>query len=421
MARDKVFRTAVILGSIALVIVVVEKVWQFGQSISGLLGVLAGAWLLALVLRPFIHYLRELGVPRPVVGAIRSRFGDGPARRVAVVRLPYVLAVSIVYVTALLLVLGLVTVGVATLIGQIQTISARLPELSSTLPAQIRALWLSLSAQFGLEPNAINLVISPEEVASQIRQSIGSIAQQTLSLAAGTANLVWQVFLVLILSYFITTEGRLLRRQFSLLIPRAWQETLQAGFAAMDRSFAGYLRGYFFAAMIRGGIALLVTTLFQISFGEVLALQYALLSFIPLLGSPVGILIAAIITLIVRPAATLPVTLILIVVDQVVAYGILPRILKTTVGVPGLVGLVAVSIGVQLFSFWGLIFSIPVVGAIYALIFDFYLPRQRRGASASEAVAGSTEEASRRMDEEALSSPATPATQAAAAPGRSAR
>jgi predicted PurR-regulated permease PerM len=145
----------------------------------------------------------------------------------------------------------------------------------------------------------------------------------------------------------------------------------------------------------------------------VLALQYALLSFIPLLGSPVGILIAAIITLIVRPAATLPVTLILIVVDQVVAYGVLPRILKTTVGVPGLVGLVAVSIGVQLFSFWGLIFSIPIVGAIYALIFDFYLPRQRRGASASEAVASGAEEASRRMGEEALSSPA--------APGRTAR
>jgi hypothetical protein len=71
------------------------------------------------------------------------------------------------------------------------------------------------------------------------------------------------------------------------------------------------------------------------------------------------------------------VTIILIVADQIVAYVVLPRILRTTVGVPGLVGLIAVTVGVQLFGFWGLIFGIPVVGALYALLFDFYLPRMR--------------------------------------------
>jgi hypothetical protein len=86
--------------------------------------------------------------------------------------------------------------------------------------------------------------------------------------------------------------------------------------------------------------------------------------------------------------------------------------------VPGLVGLVAVSIGVQLFSFWGLIFSIPVVGALYALVFDFYLPRQRRVEGAPAAAIADEDEA-----EAPASAPQAPQTNPppTAAPGHAAR
>jgi len=47
------------------------------------------------------------------------------------------------------------------------------------------------------------------------------------------------------------------------------------------------------------------------------------------------------------------------------------------VGVPGLVALLAISLGVQLLGFWGVIFGVPFAGAVYALLFDFYLPRRQ--------------------------------------------
>jgi len=383
MAREKLLKVALALASVALVIVIVEKLWQFGQTFSNLLAVLAGAWFLSLVLRPFIDWLRNLSLPAPAVRRIRERFGEPAAVRLARVRMPGTLAVALVYITALVFVFGAVTVGVATLIEQITSFSARLPEISTKLPGQISALWLEFSRQFGFDPSAINQILSPDEIAGQIRQSIGGVVQLTLGLSAGTANLVWQLFLMLILSLFITTEGRLLRRQFILLMPKDWHDTMYAGVGAMGRSFDGYLSGTLLAALIRAVITLAVCSVFQVSFGVVIALQYAILSFIPLLGSPIGIVVAAIITLIVQPQAALPVTIILIVSDQIVAYVVLPRILRATVGVPGLVGLIAVTVGVQLFGFWGLIFGIPVIGALYALLFDFYLPRLRANEMAA--------------------------------------
>lgn len=384
MTREKIFRIATILAIIALTIVIVEQVWRFGQTISGLLSVLAGAWFLALVLRPFITLLRRLTIPSAVEKWVGRRFGEQTARRLSRARMPFSVAVGVVYLTALVIVSGLLIIGVATALDQIRAFVNRLPEFSTVLPGQLRALWASFALQFDLDPTAIDQILSAEAIASQVRDSIGNIAQQTLGLAAGTANVVAQLGLMLILSLFMTTEGRLLQRQIFLLIPREAHEPLIASFAAVDRSFTGYLRGYVFAAVIRGAIALAVCSLFQINFSVVISLQYTILSFIPLLGSPLGILVAAVITLVVRPEAALAITIILLIADQIVAYVILPRIMSDIVGVPGLVQLVSVTIGVQLIGFWGLLFSIPFVGAAYALAFDFYLPRMRRAEGLPE-------------------------------------
>ena len=144
------------------------------------------------------------------------------------------------------------------------------------------------------------------------------------------------------------------------------------------------MRGYIFSALIRAVFSVALFSVFGVNFGIVLALVYALLSLIPLIGSPVAILIAAIVTLVVRPEAALPVVIILFIFDLVVAYAVVPRIMSDSVGVPGLIGLLSISVGVQLFGFWGLILSVPAMGAVYTILFDYYLPRRRKSEGLPE-------------------------------------
>ena len=40
-------------------------------------------------------------------------------------------------------------------------------------------------------------------------------------------------------------------------------------------------------------------------------------------------------------------------------------------------------VGVQLLGFWGLVFSVPIVGSVYSILFDILLPWRRREENAA--------------------------------------
>jgi predicted PurR-regulated permease PerM len=142
---------------------------------------------------------------------------------------------------------------------------------------------------------------------------------------------------------------------------------------------------------LRGLFTFFVFSLFGVNFGVIIAITFALLSFIPLIGGPIGIVFATLVTLLVRPEAALPVALLLFACDQIVAYVVSPRLMRHMVGVPSLVALLVISVGVQVLGIWGLIFGVPIVGAMYALLFDFYLPRRRRAEAAAEVTSAPVE------------------------------
>jgi predicted PurR-regulated permease PerM len=384
MNRERITRIILILGVIALLILIVERLWAFGETLKGVLSTLAGAWFLSFMVRPFIDLLHRSILPAAVVRWVGNRYGTAWGRRVSLWRLPYGVAVGLAYTAMVVIVVGVATILVAAIIPQATDLINRLPEISARIPSLFVEAWVAIAQRFGVDPNAITSFVSAQDITAQVTQIAGSAAQQALAIVTGAATLIGQFFLMLILSLYIVTEGKMIQRQFFVILPNSVHEFVRACLDAVDRAFQGYLRGYIVSAFVRALGTIVLFGFFQVNFGIVLALVYAILSLIPLIGSPIAILIAAIVTLVVRPDVALPVITILFVFDQVVAYIIIPRIMSNTVGVPGLVGLLSISIGVQLFGFWGLIFSVPAMGAVYILLFEYYLPRRHKAEGLSD-------------------------------------
>ena len=384
MTRQRLLRILLILGAIALTIVIIERLWAFGETLQSVLSTLAGAWFLAFAVRPFIEALRRTRLPVPLLHWVERRYGARWSRRLAVWRLPYGLAVAAVYIALLVVMIGLATISVAAIIPQATDLIGRLPDISARIPDLIVEAWASIAQRFGIPADSITSVVSTQEISSRVTQLAGTLAQQALIIVTGTATVIGQFTLMLILSLYIVTEGKILERQAFVLLPTSAHEFVHAMIDAVDRAFDGYLRGYIASALVRGAFTVALFSIFGVNFGIVLALTYAVLSLIPLIGSPVAILIVGIVTLMVRPEVALPVVIILFVFDQIVAYVIVPRIMSNTVGVPGLMGLLSITIGVQLFGFWGLIFGVPAMGAIYTMLFEYYLPRLRKSEGLPE-------------------------------------
>jgi predicted PurR-regulated permease PerM len=140
--------------------------------------------------------------------------------------------------------------------------------------------------------------------------------------------------------------------------------------ATIDRSFKSYLRAQVISALLHGASAAIVFMLFGLNFGVVVALLFAVLSVVPLVGIPAAILIAGVVTLITAPQAVLPVVLILLVIDQIIGYGVVPKVMTGSTGLPNLIALLSLFVGVQLLGFWGLVFSVPIVGSVYKILLD---------------------------------------------------
>jgi predicted PurR-regulated permease PerM len=377
MWKEHPLRLVVVLGIIALTIVICERLFAFSTTLQGVLSTLAGAWFLSFAVRPFITMLHRSIFPAWFIRRVEKRYGGDRARFLARWHLPFGLAVVLVYVLLVVVVVGVATISVAAIIPQTTDLIVRLPEIAASLPNIFVEAWASIAQRFGFDPAAITAVVSPQEISTRGAQLAAAVAQQALFIVTGTAALIGQFVLMLILSLYIVTDGTLIQRQVFALLPQSAHEITRAVISSTDRAFDGYLRGFIVSAVLRGLVAAALFAAFGVNFGVVLALLYAVLSLIPLIGSPVAIIVAALVTLVVRADATVPVTIILVVFDQIVAYVITPRIMSDTVGVPGLVGLLAISVGVQLFGFWGLIFSVPVMGAVYSMLFEYYLPHQR--------------------------------------------
>ena len=378
-------RIVLTLGIVALIIFIAQQVWAFGQTLGGVLSALAASWFLALIVRPFIGFLRTAPlVPGLITQRVRAKYGDSLARRVQSARMPFGVAVAIVYVIVIVLLVTVITIAIAAIIPQATVLIQAVPTLATQLPTQITAGWSDIARRMGLDPSSINQFVSAQDISARIAQVVQLTLAQAVSIATFTAGALGQIFLVIILSLYIVVEDKLIERQFFAIMPRRMHEAMNALISAVERSFTGYLRGQVLAALIRAVITFVVFTIFGVNFGIVVGFVYAILSFIPLIGSPIGILVASIVALIFQPAAVIPILIILLVLDLVVAYGVLPALLSDAVGVPSLIGLISISLGVQLLGFWGLIFSIPLVGAAYAVVFDFYLPRRRKAEGLPE-------------------------------------
>ena len=254
-----------------------------------------------------------------------------------------------------------------------------MPGIAARLPNLVVDTWASIAQRFGLASNSITSVVSTQDITSRMTQLAGTLAQQALIFVTGTATVIGQ--------FAPDVDPQPLYRhrraacsnaQAFVLLPTSSHAFIHFLIDAIDRAFDGYLRGYIVSAFMRGIFTAALLSIFGVSFGVVLALTYAILSLIPLIGSPLALVIIAGVTAMGRPEAVLPVVIILFLFDQIVAYVIVPRIMSNTVGVPGLIGLLSITVGMQLFGFWGLIFGVPAMGAIYTVLFEYYLPRRRK-------------------------------------------
>ncbi|HNP85187.1 MAG TPA: AI-2E family transporter [Kouleothrix sp.] len=336
------------------------------------------AWLVSLILKPLVDWLTLLTLPVPFVSRRVTGGHVAPTWR-----LPRGLAVALVYAAIIALIAVLV-------ISLVPIVEPQLVGIDETLPSAVNQIsqWIS-----GLEGELrrigfrgdLNRIAQPEALAQQATTVGSTLIQQSLGIASGIASLLVNLFLVLILSYYITLDGPRIAARVLETLPQHWRADTLRFFTIVNQTFGGFLRAQLIQGLIYGLATALVMTALGLNFVASASIISAIIVLVPIVGGVLGVLPPFVIAILDRPGSVWLMLILLGVVQQVLFNMVMPRLMGRIVGLHPLLVFAAILVGATVAGGWGILFGIPLAGVIAAVLQFIY---GRATVSTPEGVPG---------------------------------
>jgi predicted PurR-regulated permease PerM len=184
-------------------------------------------------------------------------------------------------------------------------------------------------------------------------------------------------FLVFVLTlYFLAALPQIKNACYSLAPASRRPRVSQLGDEILRR-VGGYVAGAFFVALCAGTTSFLFLLFAGLGkYALALALVIMVLDFIPLIGATIGATLVSVIGFATSLSVGIACVVFYIVYQQIENYVIYPRIMRSSVDVPGVVTVVAVLLGGTLLGVVGALLAIPLAAACLLLFREVVVRRQ---------------------------------------------
>ncbi|MFC8597342.1 MULTISPECIES: AI-2E family transporter [unclassified Isoptericola] len=276
--------------------------------------------------------------------------------------MPRALATALAILSAFLVLGGLITYVVASVAGQWEKLAGQF----DTGVQQI--LQYLESGPFGLSVTLDQI----NEWIDQGRQWLTDNADSLVSQAAQSAGSVFEGFAVFALSIFCTVffvaSGGKMWRWFLGQLPEQHRSRWQAAAGAGWYSFSGYARGTVIIAFTDGVLAFILLTILGVPLAAPLAVLVFIGAFIPLIGAPLAMIIAAVVALAANGIVTaLIVTIGIALIGQLEGHVLQPLIMGKQVALHPLVIGIGVTAGTVLAGILGAIIAVPLMAVAWTV------------------------------------------------------
>ena len=166
----------------------------------------------------------------------------------------------------------------------------------------------------------------------------------------------------------LARQGR--RLLYALLSEKHADETLRI-LRLTNVTFSNFISGQCLEAVILGGLFAVAMALFKMPYIPLVSVVIAVTALIPVVGAFVGCVVGAFFILVNDPLQALSFVALFLVLQQLEGNLIYPRVVGTSVGLPGMWVLVSVTIGGELMGVAGMLVMIPLVSVFYTLAREF--------------------------------------------------
>ena len=169
--------------------------------------------------------------------------------------------------------------------------------------------------------------------------------------------------------------ARQCRRLLYSLIPEHWADEIIRVTRLTNSSFSNFISGQCLEACILGSMFAVVMAILDLPYIPLVSVIIAVTALVPLVGAFVGCILGALFILVESPVQALTFVAVFLILQQIEGNLIYPRVVGTSIGLPGMWVLVSLTVGGEVGGVMGMLVMIPLASVVYALLREFTLAR----------------------------------------------
>ena len=289
-----------------------------------------------------------------------------------------------------LLITLLAVIGVLVLASSVigPGIAEAVRSLAAQVPAAAERLWAQISRLEQYLPMLESLLADwnmedwkniTQKTAELLQTWGGGILSSGSMVIGGVVSGVSTFVIALIFSFYILLQKEKLGRQgrqvlYALLPERRADRTLEI-LRLSSRTFSSFLSGQCLEACILGTLFVVSMTIFRMPYALLVGVLISLTALIPIVGAFIGCGVGALLIAIADPWKALGFIVLFLVLQQVEGNLIYPHVVGSSVGLPSIWVLAAVTLGGSLMGILGMLVFIPLCSVLYALFRDYVKTR----------------------------------------------
>ena len=216
----------------------------------------------------------------------------------------------------------------------------------------------------------------------------GDIVNTAVGTVSSLVSGIYDFFIAIVFAVYILFNKEKLKAQTARLV-KAWIPDNIADFSIhscrlLGKNFKNFVTGQSLEAVILGVLCMIGMFILQIPYAPMVGALVGVTAIIPVVGGFIGAFVGAFMILTVSPVKAVIFLVYILVLQQLEGNLIYPKVMGTSVNLPSMWILAAVTIGGGIAGAGGMLLAVPVASTIYILVREATEKREGKLISVKE-------------------------------------
>lgn len=203
-------------------------------------------------------------------------------------------------------------------------------------------------------------------------QGLGGVMGSVISLFSSLVSTLFTLVISFIFSIYLLLGKERLKRQGELLLRTYLSPRLHDGvmyfLCTLHSCFRRFLVGQCTEAVILGLLCMGGMALFRFPYATMVGTLIGFTALIPVAGAYIGAAVGAFMIFTISPLKALLFLLFIAILQQVEGNLIYPKVVGSSIGLPGIWVLAAVTVGGGILGIFGMLLAVPLTAACYQML-----------------------------------------------------